>query len=930
MKPKTLLPRMLAIMVTMLLSWNSLFADEYEYFKIGDTKIPIISYEWERGPSPYYFLKLIVNLENGQKLEVDVEDEGVGTTIPLDKAGSKYWRIKFSSIESFEGYFLPHNQSKYFKEGTLHFAKFKGLDNFKVRFDLVHATLFGSPFRSSFYVFRDSYSPKVRKGSFSASASAHSVTLSWEKAIDNISDQKALKYRIYQRIVDDSGDIDWKLLKIVSDVDSYTVKDLSEGEEYVFDVEAMDEKGNRASYTDDSGLRVTTPDVSAPHLGDILGEGGDGFVELCWPAATDNVTSPEKMKYKIYKWSIIKIVGRRHFWGWKFVQELQGKAGSNCFTIPSLANNNKYSFKVVAIDEAGNSSKGKEITVFTKDTEAPKPLELTIGKITEHSVELHWTPTTDNRTESQNLQYSVYRKRLGEPWSKLATFTGSETTSYTIKGLMPETVYEISLDVLDAAMNRRETKRTITTLQDVEPPITGKLSLKGVTENSVTLQWEPATDKATASDKLKYTVLYKAESDPEWSKAIENATNTTTYTVKGLKPNTKYLFEVKVVDGSNNASFYNKDSDGLLVTTEEEPDVEHPVPGVLSIGEVTHNSVTLNWTKATDNKTKQEELTYMVYCKMGEGEWELLTTLTDATNYVVKDLQPKTVYRFDVEVKDKAENFEEYVPEGLEVTTLATPDNEAPTTGVIGTSNVTYNSITLNWAAASDNMTSIDKLRYTLLYKEKGASEWIEKELGVNVTTYRLEGLKEKTTYWLTVKVCDEEKNCAYYNKLDDPLSVDVPEAPDTQVPHAGVLNVDKVSDSSILVRWTKATDDKTPAEALVYRVAWKAKEETEWHYSVEGEEPWQENLDSYLIEELKADTEYAIELMVMDKAKNKATYGQLTTRTAKPSGIEGVEQEVQEDSAIYDLSGRRQQQLKSGINIVRTKQGKVKRILVK
>lgn len=803
MKPKTLLPRMLAIMVTMLLSWNSLFADEYEYFKIGDTKI-----------------------------------------------------------------------------------------------------------------------------------------LSWEKAIDNISDQKALKYRICQRIVDDSGDIDWKLLKIVSDVDSYTVKDLSEGEEYVFDVEAMDEKGNRASYTDDSGIRVTTPDVSAPHLGDISGEGGDGVVELCWPAATDNVTSPEKMKYKIYKWSMIRIGKRGHLiWSWKLVQQLQGKAGSNCFTIPSLKNNDKYSFKVVAIDEAGNSSKGKEITVFTKDTEAPKPLELTIGKITEHSVELHWTPTTDNRTESQNLQYLVYCKIPGEPWSKLATFTGSETTSYTIKGLMPETKYEISLDVWDAAGNRRETIRTITTLQDVEPPIavldveppiTGKLSLKGVTKNSVTLQWEPATDKVTASDKLKYTVLYKAESDSEWSKAIENATNTTTYTVEGLKPNTKYLFEVKVVDGSNNASFYNKDSDGLLVTTHEEPDVEKPVPGVLSIGEVTHNSVTLNWTKATDNKTKQEELTYMVYCMMGEGEWERLTTLTDATNYVVKGLQPKTVYRFDVVVNDKVGNFELYVPEGLEVTTLATPDDEAPTTGVIGTSNVTYNSITLNWAAASDNMTSIDKLRYTLLYKEKGASEWIEKELGVNVTTYRLEGLKEKTTYWLTVKVCDEEKNCAYYKKLDDPLSVDVPEAPDTQVPHAGVLNVDKVSDSSILVRWTKATDDKTPAEALVYRVAWKAKEETEWHYSVEGEEPWQENLDSYLIEELKADTEYAIELMVMDKAKNKATYGQLTIRTAKPSGIEGVEQEVQEDSAIYDLSGRRQQQLKSGINIVRTKQGKVKRILVK
>lgn len=108
-----------------------------------------------------------------------------------------------------------------------------------------------------------------------------------------------------------------------------------------------------------------------------------------------------------------------------------------------------------------------------------------------------------------------------------------------------------------------------------------------------------------------------------------------------------------------------------------------------------------------------------------------------------------------------------------------------------------------------------------------------------------------------------------------------------------------------------------------------RPKNETQRYVSLNGQ-AWKEGASSYLIEGLQADTEYTVEFFVKDLAQNTASYGQQKAKTAKPSAIANLLQEEQKGATLYDLSRRCQQELKVGINIIRTKEGKTKRILVR
>ena len=108
---------------------------------------------------------------------------------------------------------------------------------------------------------------------------------------------------------------------------------------------------------------------------------------------------------------------------------------------------------IKAFDANGNRSEAGSIVFTTKsaepevDIEAPtKPTEIKANNITENSVELTWTASTDNVGV---VGYEVYN---GE--TLLATVT--EGTSYKISGLEAAKEYNLIIKALDAAGNTSE------------------------------------------------------------------------------------------------------------------------------------------------------------------------------------------------------------------------------------------------------------------------------------------------------------------------------------------------------------------------------------------------------------------------------------------------------------------------------------------
>lgn len=92
--------------------------------------------------------------------------------------------------------------------------------------------------------------------------------------------------------------------------------------------------------------------------------------------------------------------------------------------------------------------------------------------------------------------------------------------------------------------------------------------------------------------------------------------------------------------------------------------------------------------------------------------------------------------------------------------------------------------------------------------------------------------------------------------------------------PTAGTLNVGTVTENSIALSWTHASDNITPKNKLYYVVEYKTTDESGWAMHYIG------NATSYNITGLKPDTEYQVQLRMLDESGNYTRYSKQTVTT--------------------------------------------------
>ncbi len=128
---------------------------------------------------------------------------------------------------------------------------------------------------------------------------------------------------------------------------------------------------------------------------------------------------------------------------------------------------------------------------------------------------------------------------------------------------------------------------------DTSAPTTPtNLVVTAVTENTVSLRWNPSADN---SGKFSYRVKTNWWNSPSNVLATVSQTQTA-YTVQSLAPFGKYSFVVYAVDGSGNRS-----SDSNLVTAETPGNTTPPSAPVLQATTLGPSQVQLTWTKSVGN-----------------------------------------------------------------------------------------------------------------------------------------------------------------------------------------------------------------------------------------------------------------------------------------------------------------------------------------
>jgi len=218
---------------------------------------------------------------------------------------------------------------------------------------------------------------------------------------------------------------------------------LNAGQAYSFQVAAENEVGVgpfvelSKPATPKSQFELPGP-PSAPTVSDVT----KASCVLTWKAPEVDGGSP------IIGYSIERSTGASARW----IRIQKDTVMDTTFTVTDLIEDNVYEFRVTAINKVGEgppSPKSEPITAKDPWEKPGKPDAPEIGKITKTSVALSWKPPKSDGG-SEIFSYVVeHRLEGGFKW--LRSFEGKiPETSYTVKGLKEDTVYEFRV----AAENR--------------------------------------------------------------------------------------------------------------------------------------------------------------------------------------------------------------------------------------------------------------------------------------------------------------------------------------------------------------------------------------------------------------------------------------------------------------------------------------------
>lgn len=298
----------------------------------------------------------------------------------------------------------------------------------------------------------------------------------------------------------------------------------------------------------------------------------------------------------------------------------------------------------------------KGLTTYTKPTTVQlKKASLNSDKA---SVTVTW-----NKIGSGD-RYVVFRKTPGSSWTRLATLTDKNITSYTDKKpvLGKTNTYTVRSYYSKTKVYGNYNSKGVS-VNVPKPVVPGQPKLKKATAESydrVKLTWNKASN-ATA-----YRIYYRTNGG-SWKSAGDVDANTTSFIHSGLKENTRYTYTVKAYN-KNSKKWGSYDKKGLTVTT---PKIATPSqPKLKSISAPAHDKVKITWGKSSNAEG------YCIYYRKLGGPWVEVTYVdANTTSYVCDGLDADTSYTFTVRAFNH-NKWSTYDKHGLTVRTPQLPSGE--------------------------------------------------------------------------------------------------------------------------------------------------------------------------------------------------------------------------------------------------------------
>lgn len=352
------------------------------------------------------------------------------------------------------------------------------------------------------------------------------------------------------------------------------------------------------------------------------------------------------------------------------------------------------------------------------------------------------------------------------------------------------------------------------------PTFDGVKAVAPVSTASLLAVWDPASDATTIPEEIVYNV-YVASSSGQFNFATPHQVSppgATSLELTTLAPGNDYYVVVRAVNKAG-----TEDDNSKELSAKTQADTAAPTfGGVKDAKPAGGGAVELSWDAASDDLTPAAAIVYQAYWASASGGQSFVfpagSSAPGATSMVVSGLPaPDSTFFFVVRARDAAGNVDDNDKEVSGKTGL---DTSPPLfSGCTAATTTGASTVDVAWNPPKDDVTPVADIKVNVYAFKTPKPK--ESDFGLPAGTFtgathgEVQGLEASTTYYFVCRAEDasgnEDKNLGERSAktLDD----------GTPPVFAGVTGIKNVTGSSVELEWAAATDDKSPASAIVYDV---------------------------------------------------------------------------------------------------------------
>lgn len=386
--------------------------------------------------------------------------------------------------------------------------------------------------------------------------------------------------------------------------------------------------------------------------------------------------------------------------GSSWVPFVDGTSTNTFAVVTGLTNGTTYSFRVAAVNSAGQSAYSNVIDALPATV--PGAATALAANKSGTSATLTWSAPSSNGG-SAITDYRVQFKLSSDPsWSTFADAV-SATTGAVVTGLASSSTYDFQVSAKNAA-GFGASVSTVT------------LTATGQSD-SIALSWAANTDGITISNHI---VEYRVSGDSTWIQVDTLSTSRAT-TLTGLVNGTAYEVRVARITGtggSASVSSYTSAVVGTPVTTPSAP----TITANSGVGQVQ-----LSWTAPASNGSDIYD--YVVqYRLVGAASWATWSDgVSTATSAIVFGLTNGSQYEFRVAATNAI---------GAGAYSIAPTSTPRTTPGAVSNLALSASGVTISitWTAPADNGGAAIT-DYAVEYKLLSATSWTRLSRAASTTT---------------------------------------------------------------------------------------------------------------------------------------------------------------------------------------------------